>query len=128
MSVSSRVRLSYFLLENSFIDTFTLLDFRFTNTFLLRETGNRPSPASGVLQYISDKTTVHELGTYDADEKLLWLVEKRHPTSRVQRFSGTLSHPSSHSDLVHLTIYAFAHFVFGHTNRQLVFADLQGEV
>lgn len=58
---------------------------------------------------------------------LMWLVEERHISKTVIVISGTLAHPTSHVDLLHLTVYAFMHYVFGHTNRQLVFADLQGK-
>jgi hypothetical protein len=56
----------------------------------------------------------------------MWLAEKKHIAGRVVRYNGTLAHPSAHTDLAHLTVYAFIHFVFGHTNGKLVFADVQG--
>jgi Alpha-kinase family len=58
-------------------------------------------------------------------ERIMWLIEKRRPTT-VTRYSGTLLHPSNKKDLQSLTIFAFVHFVFGHSNKQMVFADLQG--
>jgi len=60
-------------------------------------------------------------------EGLLWLAEKRHPSKTVIRFSGTLQHPTAHCDTLHLTVYAFLHFVYGYTKQQLVFADVQGK-
>ncbi|KAJ7434452.1 hypothetical protein B0H11DRAFT_1938660 [Mycena galericulata] len=42
------------------------------------------------------------------------------------KFSGTLIHRSARRDLRSVTIGAFAHFVFGYSKQELVFADLQG--
>ena len=44
----------------------------------------------------------------------------------MHRYSGTLSHPSQGKDQRSSTIYAFSHFVYGHSNKNLVIADLQG--
>jgi hypothetical protein len=63
-------------------------------------------------------------GQFDL-QRIMWLVEKRRATT-VIRYSGTLLHPSRKKDLCSLTIFAFAHFVFGHSNKQMVFADIQG--
>jgi len=57
----------------------------------------------------------------------MWLVEKCRPTT-VYRYSGTLSHRSQGRDQRSSTIYAFSHFVYGHSNKTLVIADLQGTV
>ncbi|TFK17484.1 hypothetical protein FA15DRAFT_710745 [Coprinopsis marcescibilis] len=59
---------------------------------------------------------------------LTWLMEERHVSSHVTRFSGTLQHASVHSEISHLTIYAFAHFVLESTKHQIVCADLQATV
>jgi len=70
-----------------------------------------PSTASGVNEF--------------DPERIMWLIEKRRPMT-VTCYSGTLLHPSKRRDLRSLTIFAFAHFVFGHSNQQMVFADIQG--
>ncbi|KAF7288887.1 hypothetical protein MIND_01404600 [Mycena indigotica] len=59
------------------------------------------------------------------DEAIEWLVEERRAQA-VKKISGTLSHKQLANDLVSSTVSAFAHFAFGFSNRQLVFADLQG--
>ncbi|KAK7041370.1 kinase-like domain-containing protein [Favolaschia claudopus] len=46
--------------------------------------------------------------------------------SSVEHFSYTLVHKSRKKDLRSSTIYAFAHFVWGHSNQTMIFADLQG--
>jgi hypothetical protein len=84
----------------------------FAEAFLGQEIGATPSPASG-------------LEDDDAGDGLMWLVEKRRPTT-VYRYSGTLSHPSQGVDQRSSTVYAFNHFVYGHSNKTLVMADLQG--
>jgi len=61
----------------------------------------------------------------NGQEGLTWLVEKQRPTT-VYRYSGTLAHPSYKRDKVSATIFAFVHFVYGHSGGQMVFADLQG--
>jgi hypothetical protein len=38
----------------------------------------------------------------------------------------TLNHKSTRNDLLGLTILAFSHFVYGHSNQTLVIADIQG--
>ncbi|KAJ7884219.1 kinase-like domain-containing protein, partial [Mycena leptocephala] len=83
-----------------------------TDAFLAQEV-DMPSVASGV-SIITEE-----------DTGLMWLVERRRPVS-VTKFSGTLVHTSARRDLRSLTISAFAHFVFGYSDRQMVFADLQG--
>jgi hypothetical protein len=81
------------------------------DAFLAQEIGE-PSPASGI-------------ENADYGHGIMWLVEKRRPTA-VYRYSGTLSHHSQGKDQRSSTIYAFSHFVYGHSNKTLVFADLQG--
>ena len=84
----------------------------FADAFLGQEMEiNPPSTASG--------------GNEFDQERIMWLVERRRPTT-VTRYSGTLLHHSKKKDLRSLTIFAFAHFVFGHSNSQMVFADIQG--
>ncbi|KAF5346543.1 hypothetical protein D9756_010034 [Leucocoprinus leucothites] len=84
------------------------------DAFLLQEKASvEPSAASGISSYSLE------------DEGIMWLVETRRPKN-VEHFSGTLSHPSTGMDLKSSTIYAFTHFSYGHSNRNLVFADVQG--
>ncbi|KAJ7767046.1 kinase-like domain-containing protein [Mycena maculata] len=84
----------------------------FAEAFLAEEVDN-PSTASGV-----EKITGEGTG-------LTWLVERKRPTT-VTKFSGTLVHTSARRDLRSMTVCAFAHFVFGFSNKTMVFADLQG--
>ncbi|KAF7354006.1 hypothetical protein MVEN_01087400 [Mycena venus] len=56
---------------------------------------------------------------------LTWLVEFKR-SSTVEHFTYTLSHRSTKRDLRSSTIYAFAHFVWGHSNKRLIIADIQG--
>ncbi|KAJ7733567.1 kinase-like domain-containing protein [Mycena maculata] len=84
----------------------------FAEAFLGEEI-NIPSPASGV-------TTISK----DAPG-LTWLVEVKR-SSTVEHFTYTLSHKSLKKDLCSGTVHAFSHFVWGHSNRTLVLADIQG--
>ncbi|TEB28742.1 kinase-like protein [Coprinellus micaceus] len=95
---------------------------RFEDAFLLQEVEGAASPASGMPQ------DVDPWGFKDITPSVgfMWLAEKKHIAGRVVRYNGTLAHPSAHTDLAHLTVYAFIHFVFGHTNGKLIFADVQG--
>lgn len=61
----------------------------------------------------------------DEDDGLTWLIERKRP-STVIKFSGTLNHRSARRDMRSATISALAHFVFGYSKQELVFADLQG--
>ncbi|KAJ3520545.1 hypothetical protein NMY22_g12707 [Coprinellus aureogranulatus] len=100
---------------------------RFEDGFLLEEIEGPPSPASGMPQDDRDEMWTFNLSaSLSKILRLIWLGEKKHITGRIIRFNGTLAHPSAHTDLAHLTVYALIHYIFGHTNRQLVFADLQG--
>ncbi|TFK26791.1 hypothetical protein FA15DRAFT_587615, partial [Coprinopsis marcescibilis] len=116
----------YKLCRQRGVDTYPNL--QFADAFVLQEAGN-PSPASGI-KGPAPLATPDNAGvdqTTDVMEPgLMWLVEKRHPSQWVQRFSGTLEHTTPHSDQLHLTVYAFQHFVYGFSNNELVFADLQG--
>ncbi|KAJ7809964.1 kinase-like domain-containing protein [Mycena olivaceomarginata] len=85
----------------------------FADAFLAVEI-KKPSKASG-LASIPD----------EQEEGLTWIVERKRPTT-VIKFSGTLIHHSHRTDLRSATISAFAHFVYGYSNKSLVFADLQG--
>ena len=60
-------------------------------------------------------------------EGLTWLIEPKE-TKVVQRFSHMLHHKSRQLDLLSLTIAAFSHFTYGHSNSSLVLADIQGEL
>ncbi|KAJ7875110.1 kinase-like domain-containing protein, partial [Mycena olivaceomarginata] len=84
----------------------------FAEAFLAEEADN-PSTASGVERITGEGTG------------LTWLVERKRPTT-VTKFSGTLVHTSARRDLRSMTICAFAHFTFGFSNNNMVFADLQG--
>ncbi|KAJ7092241.1 kinase-like domain-containing protein [Mycena epipterygia] len=88
------------------------LNIAFADAFLALEV-DRPSTASGV-PIITDE-----------DEGLTWLIERKRP-STVIKFSGTLNHRSARRDMRSATISALAHFVFGYSKHELVFADLQG--
>jgi hypothetical protein len=106
--------------RKSLLDTLSLtnlemfLDIVIADAFLAQEIG-KASPASGMED------------TADVDEGIMWLVEKWRPTT-VYRYTGTLSHRSQGKDQRSSTIYAYSHFVYGHSNKTLVIADLQGRV
>ena len=88
------------------------------DAFLGQEIG-KPSLASGI----------EGLGMSDSDADgggIMWLVEKRRPTA-MYCYSGTLSHHLQEKDQHSSTIYAFSHFVYGHSNKTLVIVDLQGK-
>ncbi|KAK7034990.1 kinase-like domain-containing protein [Favolaschia claudopus] len=91
----------------------TAIDFNiaFTDAFLAEEIES-PSPASGIPQITAESPGI------------TWLVEPKRSTS-VEHFSYTLVHKSRKKDLRSSTIYAFAHFVWGHSNQTMIFADLQ---
>ncbi|KAJ7734464.1 kinase-like domain-containing protein, partial [Mycena metata] len=57
--------------------------------------------------------------------KLTWLAEQKRSTI-VEHFTYTLSHKLHKKDLRSATVHTFAHFVWGHSNQTLIFADLQG--
>ncbi|KAJ6601597.1 kinase-like domain-containing protein [Mycena sp. CBHHK59/15] len=84
----------------------------FTEAFLAEEIKS-PSPASGVKEIDTDSPG------------LTWLVESKR-SSFVENFTFTLSHKLHKKDLRSATIHAFTHFAWGHSNRSLVFADVQG--
>src|ERR1700678_3686519 len=95
-----------------------IIDLTFTDAFLGLEHQPTLSMASG-----------HNTCSQHPDsegEGLTWLIEPKR-TKVVQRFSHTLHHKSRQLDLLSLTIAAFSHFVYGHSNSSLVLADIQGE-
>lgn len=53
------------------------------------------------------------------------MVEPRR-TKSVQKFSGTLVHPSR-KDKVGITLAAFTHFVYEFSENEIVIADIQGK-
>lgn len=59
-------------------------------------------------------------------EGLTWLIEKKRPVT-VTKFSGTMMHRTGQKDHQSQTVYAFAHFVYGFSNRTVVMADIQGK-
>lgn len=81
---------------------------------------------------VSEGFLIQELGLPSSvsdlppvEDTAVWLVEPRRTTS-VQKFSGTLVHPSPRSDKLAITISAFSHFVYEMTHQDLVLADIQG--
>ncbi|KAJ7231517.1 kinase-like domain-containing protein [Mycena rebaudengoi] len=87
-------------------------DLAFADAFLGEEI-EAPTPAS----------EVKEIGIDSPG--LTWLVELKR-SSTVEHFTYTLSHKCLKKDLRSSTIYALAHFVWGHSNQGLVLADIQG--
>ncbi|KAJ7639307.1 kinase-like domain-containing protein [Roridomyces roridus] len=59
------------------------------------------------------------------DEGMTWMVEPKRAAAVIQ-FTSTLNHKARGSDLTHLTIHSFAHYVFGSATGTLVMADIQG--
>ncbi|KAJ7809725.1 hypothetical protein B0H14DRAFT_2607879 [Mycena olivaceomarginata] len=80
---------------------------QFADGFLAIEI-KKPSKASGVASIPDEQ-----------EEGLIWIVERKRPTT-VIKFGGTLIHHSHCTDLRSATISAFAHFVYGHSNKSLV--------
>ncbi|KAJ7692913.1 kinase-like domain-containing protein, partial [Mycena rosella] len=56
---------------------------------------------------------------------ITWLVETKRSTM-VEHFTFTLNHHIRRQDLCTQTIHAFAHFVYGHSNKTCILADIQG--
>lgn len=110
------------LLSNS---CYLFLDIQFAEAFLGQELGDVPSPAASMVvdEDHSDTVLMH---SENAFKGWTWLMEKCCPTT-VVRISGTLAHPSISSNLLSLTVMAFAHFAYLHSQKTLVFADLQGK-
>ncbi len=91
------------------------VDIAFVSAYLAQEqptTGGKWSVASGL-----NETQF---------EGLNWLVEPKRPSTLI-KYSGTLNYPSDRTDLRALTIYAFIHFVYGFSQNNIVFADVQGQ-
>ncbi len=78
----------------------------FVSSYLAKETGNVPSPASGLIAMDIEHGGV------------TWLIEEKCSTV-VQRFSGTLSHTRLREDLPSLTVDAFSHFAFGQVTTHM---------
>ncbi|TFK19166.1 hypothetical protein FA15DRAFT_709225 [Coprinopsis marcescibilis] len=97
---------------------------RFASLWLLQECGE-PSKVSGVSKSGGKDINGTDFGEENAASGFTWLMEERHASGHVVRFSGTLQHAPVHSEISHLMVYAFAHFVLESTNQQVVFADLQ---
>ncbi|KAG2015179.1 atypical/Alpha protein kinase [Coprinopsis cinerea AmutBmut pab1-1] len=111
------LELFYERCEEKGVDAYLYLSF--AKGLLLQEIGKH-SPASGQL---CDSETDH-----DGQEVIgiKWLAEERHLSRRIVRFCGTMQHQTTRTDLAYQTVHTFNHFVYLHTNRQLIFADLQG--
>lgn len=84
----------------------------FSEAYLARELNSDPSVASG-------------LSPFHTGKGMTWLIEPKRAKT-VIHFSFTLEHRRVREDLRCLTIDAFVHFAFGFSNKQLVFADIQG--
>ncbi|KAJ6556996.1 kinase-like domain-containing protein [Mycena vulgaris] len=59
------------------------------------------------------------------ETRITWLVETKRSTT-VEHFTFTLNHHTHRQDLCAQTIHAFAHFVYGNSNKNVVLADIQG--
>ncbi|KAF6748400.1 kinase-like domain-containing protein [Ephemerocybe angulata] len=93
-------------------------DICFARSFLLQEIKSKPSPASGMLSYNANVKN-------EEFDGLMWLIEELRNSKSTHHYSGTLGHPSDQSDMTSLTSYSFAHFGYGCTNNEKVFADIQ---
>lgn len=89
-----------------------ILDIQFSTAFVGKESSYPRSYASG---------KADEMG----NPLVYWLIEPKRP-STVIKFSGTLRHPASRKDMLGLTIYAFAHFIYLTSKGTRVMADIQG--
>ncbi|KAF6743849.1 kinase-like domain-containing protein [Ephemerocybe angulata] len=98
--------------------------FRFADAFLLQEDGKKPTPASGFAK--DNKPIQFHDDAVDSDSGLTWLAEPHLSNEHVDKYSGTLTFPTNHSEIKFLTAYAFTHWAYGHSNEKMVFADLQG--
>jgi len=76
---------------------------------------SKPSTASGVTA--EDVAASAHAGPF-------WLIEQ-HRTPIVTHYSYTMNHPTPKNDKAN-SIITFAHFAYLHSNRNMVFADLQG--
>lgn len=96
----------------------------FTQAFVLEETQQVSSTASGLEElFLPDNT-----GNARANPGMSWLVEPKR-ASVVTKFSGTLTHGTSHLSSVQAkTVFAFAHFAYVYSKRTVAFADFQGEL
>ncbi|KAJ7450656.1 kinase-like domain-containing protein [Mycena galericulata] len=94
-----------------------VLDIKFAQAYLLAEipvaVTRCPSAASG-------------LAVFDGEAGMTWLVESKR-ASVVISFTSTLDHKARGAeDIQSETVHAFAHYAFGYSGGDLVFADLQG--
>ncbi|KAJ3504244.1 hypothetical protein NMY22_g17987 [Coprinellus aureogranulatus] len=92
----------------------------FATAFIVQEVQDKPSPASGMKSYIPRYNGSQEF------DGIYWLIELYRAGKSLTRISGTLSHLCNLSDLLSLTIYAFVHYAYAYTGRDVVFADIQG--
>ena len=81
---------------------------------------------------VSDAFLIRETGPWsipfglepDIDDTAVWLVDPQ-CTTLVEKFSGTLVHPTCH-DKLGITLSAFAHYAYEASHEELVLADIQG--
>lgn len=102
-------------------------EFEFTDCYLVEEIiakDSQPSPASG--KTANERFDEYEPSTDDELPKICWLLEPLRPTA-FTRYSGTLKHPKLHGKLGG-SIHAFVHYAFELSARDLLFADIQGEI
>ena len=76
------------------------------------------------MREVSEPSIASGLSAFETDSPT-WLIEPRR-TKSVVKFSGTLVHPSR-ADKVGITLVAFVHFSYEISQKQLVFADIQGK-
>jgi hypothetical protein len=103
----------------------TYIEFVVTEHCLAREvysaTAQTLSSASGDISTSALDMSRHFLDPDGA----YWLIEPMR-YSLPKRYSGTMAHHTQGRSKDALTISAFAHFVFIHTGKSLVIADIQG--
>lgn len=68
------------------------------------------------------------VGDDEYSRSMMYLVElhRRASEAIVQKYSGTDRHLTPNSDLLSMTIYALAHFVYWYSEHAVVIADIQG--
>ncbi|KAK7058136.1 kinase-like domain-containing protein [Favolaschia claudopus] len=93
------------------VDVYTAIEF--ATAWLGQEVQESPSKASETREIDS------------SHEGITWLVEKKR-AKIVEHFTFTLNHQTRRQDFCAKTIHAFAHFVYGNSQRSVVFADIQG--
>ncbi|KAG6848200.1 hypothetical protein H0H93_002484 [Arthromyces matolae] len=82
--------------------------------------------------FLAEEVEAHSVASGEAEgdptdftNGVTWLVEPKRSLA-LTKFSGTLQHGTSNHDLKSLTVYAWAHFVFGYSQESMVVADIQG--